>query len=106
LGKDEGGRGFLLGRVAAGEAEVLTLAVDPGVRRQGLGAGLLAGFLRLAAERGACRVFLEVAADNGAALALYARAGLAPVGRRRGYFAVPGLAAVDALVLACDLPGS
>ncbi len=91
--------GFLLGRVAAGEAEVLTLAVDPARRRQGLGRALLARFLGVAASRAAGRVFLEAAADNAAARMLYATAGFAEVGRRRGY-AGPGL---DALVFARDL---
>jgi ribosomal-protein-alanine N-acetyltransferase len=93
---------FLLGRVVAGEAEVLTLAVAPAARRQGSAAALLARFLAAAAAAGAVRAVLEVAEDNAAARALYARAGFAEVGRRRSY-AGPG---VDALVLARDLaPG-
>jgi len=90
---------FLLGRIAAGEAEVLTLAVAPECRRQGLGAALLAEFLYTAAHRGAERAFLEVAEDNAAARALYARAGFRPVGRRRGYAEGPDGARIDALVL-------
>jgi ribosomal-protein-alanine N-acetyltransferase len=93
------GAGFLLGRVVADEAEILTLAVAPAARRRGLGAGLLAQFLIEAGERGAARVFLEVAEDNPAAMALYRGAGFAEAGRRRGY-AAPG---VDSLVLARDL---
>lgn len=93
--------GFLLGRVVADEAEVLTLAVDPAARRQGTGARLVAAFLAHAAARGAARAFLEVAEDNSAAIALYRGAGFTEVGRRRGY-AAPG---VDALVLARGLDG-
>jgi ribosomal-protein-alanine N-acetyltransferase len=91
--------GFLLARIIADEAEVLTLAVDPALRRQGTGGRLLARFLAEAAARGAARAFLEVAEDNPAALALYLRAGFAVAGRRHDY-AAPG---VDALVLARDL---
>lgn len=98
--------GFLLGRALAGEAELLTLAVDPTARRQGLGAGLVAEFLGESTRRGAGRAFLEVAEGNGAAVSLYLRAGFTQVGRRRGYFAAPGHRPHDALVMARDLPVS
>lgn len=91
--------GFVLGRVIADEAELLTIAVDPAARRQGTGATLLAAFCRGAAARGASAAFLEVAEDNRAARALYARGGWQETGRRRGYYHPPGGAAVDALIL-------
>lgn len=96
--------GFLLGRVIADEAELLTLAVDPAARRQGCGAALVATFLAEAAARGAVQAFLEVAAGNAAARALYARAGFAEVGRRRGYYRAPGQPAEDAIVMSCAVP--
>ena len=61
---------FLLGRVVAGEAEVLTLAVAPEARRRGLGRKLLARFIYQARLRAAETAFLEVAAGNAAARAL------------------------------------
>lgn len=91
--------GFLIGRAVAGEAELLTVAVDPTARRQGIGAGLMAGFLSEARARNAESVFLEVAADNVAAQALYAAAGFQPAGIRRGYYRTPEGQPVDALVL-------
>ena len=91
--------GFILLRAVAGEAEVLTLAVAPGHRRQGIGAGLLDASLALAATHGADVAFLEVAEDNRAALALYGRAGFATVGRRGAYYARGGGPPADALVL-------
>ncbi len=91
--------GFLLGRVVAGEAELLTLAVAPDLRRQGTGRRLVAGFLDEAARRGAESAFLEVAAPNAAARALYAAAGFAEVGRRRNYYRTPEGGAEDALIL-------
>lgn len=91
--------GFVLGRVIADEAELLTIAVDPAARRQGTGSALLAAFCHGAAARGAATAFLEVAADNGPARALYARGGWAESGRRRGYYQPPGGAPVDALIL-------
>lgn len=90
--------GFILIRIIAGEAEVLTLAVAPTARRQGLGRKLLEAALVLAAASGAEAVFLEVAADNAAALALYTACQLESVGRRKGYYRRAG-DAMDALVL-------
>ncbi|WP_347265635.1 GNAT family N-acetyltransferase [Paracoccus sp. (in: a-proteobacteria)] len=88
-------QGFLLGRSVADEAELLTLVVAPAARRQGIAAALLAEFAAAARLRGACAGFLEVAADNAAAIALYDGAGWTRAGLRRGYYA-PG---IDALVM-------
>lgn len=96
--------GFALARAVADEAEVLTLAVAPAARRQGIGRRLLAGLLAEAAARGCRSVFLEVAADNAAALALYRRAGFTVAGRRPAYYAAPDGRRIDALVLARPLP--
>lgn len=102
----EAGQGFLLGRTVLDEAELLTVAVHPEVQRRGTGAALVAEFLAHAAARGAARAFLEVAADNAAALAIYARAGFVPQGRRLGYFRAPDGRRIDAIVMARDLPVS
>jgi ribosomal-protein-alanine N-acetyltransferase len=95
----EGDAGFLLGRAVAGEAELLTLAVAPEARRLGLGRKLVSRFLYQARLRGAESAFLEVAADNAAARALYKTSGFTEAGRRPGYYASPDGQAVDALVL-------
>ncbi|MBZ4022576.1 ribosomal-protein-alanine N-acetyltransferase [Rhodobacter sp. TJ_12] len=92
-------QGFLLGRVIADEAELLTLAVDPQSRRQGIGAKLVSDFLTTARARGATTAFLEVAANNNAAQVLYARTGWTKAGRRKGYYHAPDGTAEDALVL-------
>ena len=96
--------GFILLRTVADEAEVLTLAVRPEARRRGLGARLVREGGTAAAARGAARLFLEVADDNAAALALYARAGFSEAGRRPGYYARPDGGRQDALILALNLP--
>ncbi|MFC7475415.1 GNAT family N-acetyltransferase [Dankookia sp. GCM10030260] len=93
------GQGFVLARAAGGEAEILTLAVLPAARRQGVGAALLAAALAAAVVRGAAAMFLEVAAGNAAALGLYRGFGFVEVGRRRRYYADGS----DALVLRHDL---
>jgi [ribosomal protein S18]-alanine N-acetyltransferase len=97
--------GFLVFRVVLDEAELLTLAVEPGVQGRGIGGRLVARFLAAAAARGAVRAFLEVAADNVPARAVYGRAGFAEVGRRRGYYVTQGQGRVDAVVMARDLHG-
>ncbi len=100
----EGEAGFLLGRTVAGEAELLTIAVAPEARRRGLGRKLMARFIYQAQLRGAERTFLEVAADNPAAIALYESCGFRQAGTRRGYYRTPTGQRIDALVLARDLP--
>ena len=91
--------GFALARVIVDEAELLTLAVVPAMRRQGLGTALLRGIAAGAAASGAQRVFLEVSERNPGARALYAAEGYQPIGRRRAYY--PDGA--DALVLSLFL---
>jgi len=78
--------GMVLARVTADQAEILTIAVAPGARRRGVGAGLLAAAMRHAAGCGATEMFLEVAAGNVPAATLYAAAGFRPAGFRRGYY--------------------
>ncbi|PTX57133.1 ribosomal-protein-alanine N-acetyltransferase [Litoreibacter ponti] len=95
--------GFLLGRVVADEAELLTLAVAPEVRRGGQGRALVDQFLDEAAQRGAVTSFLEVSAENAPARALYRAAGFEEVGLRAGYYLAPDLGKIDAVVMRRDL---
>lgn len=96
-------RGFMIGRAVAGESELLTLAVAPTIRRQGLGQKLVQTFLDQSRALGAESGFLEVAADNQAAIALYQRAGFAQAGKRRDYYTAPDGHKIDALVMVCPL---
>ena len=91
--------GFLLGRVIADEAELLTLAVDPDHRRHGAGRTLVAEFLDESAARGAVTAFLEVAADNEPALTLYHAAGFQEAGSRKAYYIGPVGRKLDAKIL-------
>ena len=95
--------GFLLWRRAADEAEIVTLAVRPEARRRGLGGRLLGRTMDRAREQGVTRLFLEVADDNLAALALYGSRGFEPVGKRPDYYARPDGSRADALILALNL---
>jgi ribosomal-protein-alanine N-acetyltransferase len=83
-----GPAGLVLWRRMVDEAEILTLAVLPPWRGCGIGGRLLAAALDGAAGGGAGAMFLEVAIDNGAALALYHRLGFEQVGVRKGYYGV------------------
>lgn len=91
--------GFLLGRVVADEAELLTLAVDPAARRRGYGRALTRAFETAAKRRGAARAFLDVACTNRAAIALYESQGYAPCAERPAYYQTPGGDPITALVM-------
>ena len=95
--------GFVLARLVAGEAEILTLAVARVHRRAGLGRELMDAVLReLHAER-ALDLFLEVDETNAAALGLYRRMGFVEVGRRANYYAHGDAPKTGALVMRRDL---
>ncbi len=81
------GQGFILCRAVADEAEILTLAVAPLVRRNGAGRALVEAAADIARARGADSLFLEVASTNAAALGLYASTAFEPAGLRRSYYA-------------------
>jgi len=105
LRKDGQSIGFALSRVAADEAELLTIAVDRAHRRQGAGGRLLDSIIEHAKSCGARSLFLEVAADNPAALALYGRKGFEEVGKRVAYYGRGQGAKADALILRLKLGG-
>ncbi len=92
-------QGFVLVRTVADEGEILTLAVAPAFRRQGVGRALVEAAAAEASRRGARAMFLEVAEDNPAAIALYEAAEFQAAGLRRAYYARPSARPADALVL-------
>jgi ribosomal-protein-alanine N-acetyltransferase len=79
--------GFILSRLAADEAEILSVAVDPAWQGRGLGKRLLMVHLGRLAGYGAQAVFLEVGEKNDPATKLYLRAGFREVSRRPNYYA-------------------
>lgn len=91
--------GFALGQTVGPEAELLTLAVAPAARRTGIASALVTRLHAEAAARGAAEILLEVAADNTAARALYARLAYVLAGRRKGYYRRPDGTRLDALIL-------
>lgn len=99
--EDESGTlGYVHVRAVAGEAELLNIAVLPRARRRGLAGRLLFHAQEQALGAGTDRMFLEVRADNEAALALYRRAGWEQVGIRKRYYSEDG---EDAIILSVDL---
>jgi ribosomal-protein-alanine N-acetyltransferase len=94
----EAASGFILCRAVGGEAEILTLAVEPHARRRGLAKALVEAAAKIAQEMGAEALFLEVAEDNTAAIALYRSARFSWAGRRPGYYRRDD-EATDALVM-------
>lgn len=95
--------GFIVGQLAADEAEILTFGVRKDWQRLGLGRRLVEG-LKRAAQRGeAKKLFLEVADDNIPALVLYSRLGFKDVGRRQAYYKRADGVTADALVLSLAL---
>ena len=95
--------GFVLARLAAGEGEILTVAVARAHRRQGLGWRLMDAVLRELHGKRAEALFLEVDETNAPAIALYRRLGFAEVARREGYYSGAGSAKSGALVMRRDL---
>lgn len=95
--------GFLLLRTVADEAEILTVAVHPSNRGGGTGRSLVAEALRRLYRERIDHVFLEVAADNEPALAIYRGLGFRMVGERPAYYSGAGENGGLALVMRCDL---
>ncbi len=91
--------GFVLARKAADEAEILTLCTRPAARRRGIARQLLTTLVGRLKAQGVVSLLLEVAADNGPAIALYRDAGFAPVGRRSGYYATGESGLCDAIIM-------
>jgi ribosomal-protein-alanine N-acetyltransferase len=86
--------GFLIGRQAADEAEILNLAVERGSRRKGEGGALLNAAVEGFRQHGVKRVFLEVRESNQAGISFYKKHGFTEAGRRVAYYRDPDEAAV------------
>ena len=95
--------GFSVSRIAADEAEILSIAVAESHRGRGLSGNLLLTHLGHLAGRAVKTVFLEVEENNQPARRLYERAGFAVVGRRERYYRQAGGEPMDALLMRRDL---
>lgn len=99
-GPEDRPSGMALVRIAADEAELLTIGVVPEVRRQGVADRLLTELVATVVARGVVRLFLDVSVANTPALALYHARGFVEVGRRRRYYPDESDAVVMTRVLA------
>lgn len=78
--------GFTLTRFTGEECELLLIAVEPGLRGQGIGTDLLNRSIEQAKRMGVLRMFLEVRAGNTSARRLYERHGFVCIGQRKDYY--------------------
>jgi ribosomal-protein-alanine N-acetyltransferase len=95
--------GFVLSREVAGDAEILTIAVNSRFGRAGLGWRLMQAAIRQARARGGESMFLEVDEGNAAALGLYRKLGFVKVGERKAYYQGESGQRAGALVMRLDL---
>ena len=79
-------QGFIIVSHAADQAEILTLAVEPQSRRQGLARKLLDIVETELSDLGVDTLFLEVAEDNDPAITFYKQGGFVPIGKRPAYY--------------------
>lgn len=91
--------GFVLFRSLGDFAEILTVAVAPELRRQGLGRLLLRQAMHKALESGAERLLLEVQDGNLPAIRLYERLGMTRFDRRRNYYESGNGSHADAIMM-------
>jgi ribosomal-protein-alanine N-acetyltransferase len=94
--------GFILCQFTSDEAEILTFCTSPAARRKGIGRTLVVTALDAARAQKTQRIFLEVAVDNHAAIALYEKAGFKTIGTRANYYQCKGQS-MDAVILEKDL---
>ena len=94
--------GFALLRATLDEEELLLFAVDPGHRRQGLGAQLLDAIINQAKQRGMLRIFLEMRRGNSAER-LYVGRGFSVIGQRSNYYRTAMNERIDAVSFALSM---
>ena len=78
--------GYGILSIAAGEAHILNLCVDPNYRSYGYGEQLLDAILAQSRAAQVREIFLEVRPSNVTALALYRKKGFHTVARRPAYY--------------------
>ena len=95
--------GFVLVRVVADEAEILTIAVRPAHRGRGYGRMLMDEVLKRLYRAGVAACFLEVDRGNLPAVTLYRSLGYVVAGERRNYYRAGSPGDGTALVMRVQL---
>jgi ribosomal-protein-alanine N-acetyltransferase len=93
--------GYCLMSMAAGEAHILNISVDPSEQKQGVGRKMLEHLIDTARGR-AETVFLEVRPSNPRAVTLYQNTGFNEIGIRKDYYPAEN-GREDAIMLALHL---
>lgn len=96
-------KGFIVVRHVADESEIITLAVSPPARGNGIATNLLCRTIGELIPLAIAQMFIEVAENNKEALGLYFKFGFKIVSRRQNYYNLSRLTKVDALVMALNL---
>lgn len=78
--------GFVVWRVVADEAEIITIGVHPDARKSGIASAMLTLVENDVMKRGGKKLFLEVAENNIAAIKLYTTNGFKQIGVRPKYY--------------------
>jgi ribosomal-protein-alanine N-acetyltransferase len=94
--------GYSIVSILAGEAHIMNICVDPGVKKKGVGSKLLENMIDNSRKK-AETIFLEVRPSNEAAIALYKKRGFNEIGIRKGYYPSVQGEREDAVMLALDL---
>jgi ribosomal-protein-alanine N-acetyltransferase len=91
--------GFILARAVQGEAEILTFAVHPDHRQQGIGETLLKNLQDFCYFSQVEKLYLEVAVNNDSAIHLYKKTGFQKIGNRPNYYIHQTGEKIDATVM-------
>lgn len=90
--------GFIVYRIAVDEAEIITIGVNPEMRRNGIASAMIGIIEKTLKNQGVKKIFLEVASNNEPAKKLYENAGFNRVGLRPKYYN-----GVDAILMSKEL---
>ena len=90
--------GFIVYRTVADEAEIITIGVNPEMRRQGIAITMITIIEKTIKNQGIKKIFLEVASTNEPAKKLYEKSGYKTIGIRPKYYD-----GVDAILMSKDL---
>ena len=90
--------GFIVYRIVVDEAEIITIGVNPEMRRNGIASAMVGIIEKTLKNQGVKKLFLEVASNNIAAQKLYENSGFVRVGLRPKYYD-----GVDAILMSKDI---
>ena len=95
-------KGYLIARFLKDEIEIIALLIDVSYRRTGLAKYLLEELKKIAKQRHALKIILEVSTLNKSAIALYKNKGFVELATRKNYYVIKNKR-VDAKLMCLDL---